>query len=96
VQLEEFTGDSTDNDKNPRFVTGKACEKRNDIRKNILVVQNRKQATEHIRKSGSHNDNTLIEPIFRKIYFAVVGGTSAVDGGREPSPVCERNEMLVS
>jgi len=58
AHIEEFIGDSTDNDKNPRFVTGKACEKRNDIRKNI-VVQNPKQATEHIRKSGKPQQYTL-------------------------------------
>ena len=68
-------------------MTGKACEKGNDIRKNTLVVQNSKQPTEHIRKYRKPQRFILTEPIFRKTYVAVVGGTSAVDGGREPSPV---------
>ena len=56
----------------------------------MLVVQNPKQVTEHIRKYRKPQRYTLIEHIFRKTYVVVVGGTSAVDGGREPSPVCER------
>ena len=36
-KFEEFIRENSDNNKNPRFVTGKPCEKRNDIRNNILV-----------------------------------------------------------
>jgi len=61
-----------------------------------LVVQNPKQATKYFHNSGKSQRYTLIETIFRKTYVAVIGGTSAVDGGREPSPVCERKGTLVS
>ena len=55
-------------------MTGKACEKRNDTRKNILVVQNPKQPTERICKYREPQRYILIEPIFARLMSRLLAG----------------------
>jgi hypothetical protein len=82
VQFEEFIGDSADNGKNPRFgTTGNACEKRNGIRKYMLVVQTLSRQQNIFAGPGSYNDTHLSNLSFaRPMSWSLAGPRQSMEG----------------